>query len=203
MMLAVISWHLSVIVRRLAGGKLQHQAFVHIAENCSQDTNVVIPIMQHTLRELKKENPNIASTAFHQDNTGCYHSGNMLAACRLMEETTGIKVDRVDFSDPQGGKGACDRKVATIKSHVRRYINEGHDVVNAAQLRDAILSNEGVGGVRVAVVNAGGIKPLEPIKIVVIRTLNNFVFTDKGITVWKAYNIEEGKIVPWSKFKGK
>lgn len=198
-----ISWHLSVVVRRLTDGKLQHQAFVHIVENCSQDTSVVIPIMQHTLKELKTGNPNIVSASFRQDNAGCYHSGNMLAACRLMEETTGIKVDRVDFSDPQGGKGACDRKAATIKSHVRRYINEGHDVVNAAQLRDAILSHEGVRGVRVTVVDAGRIKPLKPLKIDGISTLNNFVLTDKGITVWKAYSIGEGKIVPWSKLKGK
>ena len=45
-----------------------------------------------------------------------------------MKAKTGIAVQRVDFSDPQGGKGSCDRKAATVKAHVRRYINEGHDV---------------------------------------------------------------------------
>jgi hypothetical protein len=60
--------------------------------------------MEHTHRELKTENPKITTAAFRQDNAGCYHSGNLLAACHLMEETTGIKVTRVDFSDPQGGK---------------------------------------------------------------------------------------------------
>ena len=48
-----------------------------------------------------------------------------------MGAATGIHVKRVDFSDPQGGKGPCDRKAATIKAHVRRYINEGHDVLTA------------------------------------------------------------------------
>ena len=52
-----------------------------------------------------------------------------------MKANTGIDVCRVDFSDPQGGKGACDRKAATIKAHVRRYVNEGHDVQNAEQLQ--------------------------------------------------------------------
>ena len=195
-----ISWHISVVVRRLADGKLQHQVFVHIVENCSQDTDVVIPMMQHILTNLKKENPNITSAAYRQDNAGCYP---MLAACCLMEETTGIKVLRVDFSDPQGGKGVCDRKAATIKCHVRRYINEGHDAVNAAQLRDAILSNSGVSGVRVALVDAGGIKHLKPIKIVGISTLNNFVIDNKEITVWKAYDIGKGKVIPWAKLNGK
>ena len=198
-----ISWHLSVVVRRRADGKLQHQVFVHIVENGNQDTDMVIPIMQHTLTELKKENPNITTAAYRQDNAGCYHSGPMLAACCLMEQTTSIKLHRVDFSDPQGGKGPCDRKAATIKCHVRRYINDGHDVVNATQLRDAILSNGGVSGVRVALVDAGGIKPLEPIKIVGISTLNNFVIDNKEITVWNAYDIGKGKIIPWAKLNGK
>ena len=56
-----------------------------------------------------------------------------------MEEATGIKVERVDFSDPQGGKGPCDRRAATMKAHVLRYINEGHDVVSANELKQAIM----------------------------------------------------------------
>ncbi len=31
-----------------------------------------------------------------------------------MEKATAIKVERVDFSDPEGSKGPCDRKAATI-----------------------------------------------------------------------------------------
>ena len=48
------------------------------------------------------------------------YSFTMLAACGLMEEATGIKVERVDFSDPQGGKCPCDRRAAAIKAHVLR-----------------------------------------------------------------------------------
>ena len=39
----------------------------------------------------------------------------MLSACRLMGAATGIHVQRVNFSDPQGGKGPCDRRAASIK----------------------------------------------------------------------------------------
>ena len=66
-----------------------------------------------------------------------------------MEQATGIKVERVDFSDPQGGKGPCDRGADTIKAHVLRYINEGHDVLTADDLKRAILSHGGGRGVRV------------------------------------------------------
>ena len=197
-----ISWHIIVVVRRPANGNLQHQAFVHIADNCSQDTSVVLAIIEHTLCELKKEQPHITTASLRQDNAGCYHSATMLAACHVMEKHTGINVRRVDFSDPQGGKGSCDRKAATIKAHVRRYINEGHDVLTATGLRDAILSNGGVRGVRVALVDAGGVKPIEPIKLDGVSTLNNFCYSDEGIQVWRAYKIGQGKVIPWSKLQG-
>ena len=54
--------------------------------------------------------------ALRQNNAGCYHSVTVLSACRLMGTATGIHVKRVDFSDPQGGKGACNRIAATIKT---------------------------------------------------------------------------------------
>ncbi|CAH3168535.1 unnamed protein product, partial [Pocillopora meandrina] len=60
-----------------------------------------------------------------------------------------IMQDRIDFSDPQGGKGAADRLAATCKNHVRTFINEGNDVTNAEQLKSALLSHRGVEGVRV------------------------------------------------------
>ena len=137
-----ISWYISVVVRRATDGKLGHQAFVHVAQNCSQDSKVVVSVINHILRTLKVEHPEIRRASFRQDNAGCCHSATLLAACRLMQQTTGIKVKRVDFSDPQGGKGPCDRKAATIKAHVRRFVDEGHDVLTATDLRDAILSNK-------------------------------------------------------------
>jgi len=47
---------------------------------------------------------------------------------------------RLDFSDPQAGRGACDRKVATIKAHMKIHLYEGNDIDNAAQMVDAMQS---------------------------------------------------------------
>ena len=77
----------------------------------------------------------------------------MLSAFRLMGEATGICVRRVDFSDRQGSKGPCDRRAATIKTHVWYYINEGHDVLTAHNFMEAMLSHGGMSGVRVALVS--------------------------------------------------
>ena len=87
----------------------------------------------------------------------------MLAACRSTGPATRIIVSRVDFSDPQGGKGPCDRRAATIKAHVRRFINEGHDVQIAEDLETAMLSAGGFTGIRVALDDSLGIKE-NPIK---------------------------------------
>jgi len=181
-----LSWHISVIVRTEMGRKIQHQAFVHIAKNCSQNSNIVEAIMEHILRDLKNEHPEITTAYFRQNNAGCYKSAAMLAAYPLMQKTTGINVRRVDFSDPLGGKGSCDRKAATIKAHVRHFINEGHDVLTADDLRDAILFNNGVCGVRVAVVNCEFLAPAQPVKWKGVGSINNLSYQDTGVTVWKA-----------------
>ena len=81
-----------------------------------------------------------------------------------MGAATGITLSRVDFSDPQGGKGPCDRKAAIIKAaHVRRFINEGHNVQTAEDLETVMLSGGGLTGIRVALVDSLEIKE-NPIK---------------------------------------
>ena len=88
----------------------------------------------------------------------------------------------VDFSDPQGGKGPADRMSATCKNHIRLYINEGHDVTMAEEMRAALLSHGRVDGVRVAVVKSQmETSPLEKAKIPGVNKLNNFQFDNEGI----------------------
>ena len=150
------------------------------------------------------EHPEIKFAALRQDNAGCYHSVAMLSACRLMGTATGIHVKRVDFSDPQGGKGPCDRKAATIKTYVRQYINESHDVLTAHDFKEAMLSHGGINGVRVTLVTDVLEKPQQEMTGCweVISIFNNFLYQEDCVTVWKAYNIEAGKNIPWSQLQG-
>ena len=198
-----LSWHLSVVARKV-DGRLQSQTFVHIIENCSQDTSAVVRILEHTLRTLKFEHPEITSAFLRQDNAGCYHNSVLLATCNAMKCKTGVRVRRVDFSDPQGGKGACDRKAASIKAHVRRHINEGHDVHNAKDFKDAMLSNGGLNGVRVALVDAAteGKCVLPQVKLAAVSSLNNFQYSEQGVTVWRAFQVGQGKLINQSQIEG-
>ena len=127
-----------------------------------------------------------------------------MASSFLIKFNTGISVHRVDFSDPQGGKGACDRKAATIKAHERRYVNEGHDVQNAQEFKTAMLSNGGVIRVRVAVVDVA-IPTWGPpqVKLDGVSMLNNFEFSSEVVTVWRAFDAGQGKQISKSKLHGK
>ena len=198
-----LSWHISVVARKV-DGKLQSQIFVHIIENCLQDTSAVVRILEHTLRTLKTEHPEITSAFLRQDNAGCYHNSVLLATCDVMKTKTGVTVRRVDFSDPQGGKGACDRKAATIKAHARRHINEGNDVQNSKEFEEAMLSNGGLNGVRVARVDvgAGGKWVLPQVKIPGVSSLNNFQYDEQGVTVWREFEVGQGKLIKQSEIEG-
>ena len=195
-----ISWHISVVFRRKSG-ELQSQAFIHIVQSCSQDSTAVILMMQHVLKTLKTEYPEINWAYLRQDNAGCYHCANTVLACQTMEQSTGIKVARLDFSDPQGGKGAADRLAATCKCHIRIYLNEGHDVTTAEEMREALLSHGGVEGVRVALLPSIN-QTVELQKIPGINKLNNFQFTDGSLQAWRAYGIGPGKSISREKVSG-
>ena len=99
--------------------------------------------MQHAANTGKAEHPEIVQACFRQDHARCYHCSNAVTALAYMEKEVGIKVLRVDFSDPQGGNGAADRRPTTCKCHLRIYINEGHNVSTAEEMKEALLSHEG------------------------------------------------------------
>jgi len=189
-----ISWHISVVYRRL-DGELQWQGFVHIVQSCSQGSSAVVSIIQHVLATLKHEHPDITNAYLRQDNAGCYHSSRTILACQEISATTGIQIVCVDFSDPQGGKGAADRLAATCKSHVRAFINEGNDVCTAADLRDALLSYGGLQGLRVVVEDGIAELPECAQTIPGITKLNNFEFQVGFLKCWNAYGIGCGKTI--------
>ena len=121
-----------------------------------------------------------------------------------MKSKTGVNVRRVDFRDSQGGKGACDRNAATIKAHIRRCINEGHDVQNAKDFKDAMLSNGGLNGVRVTLVDAGTERKcvLPQVKLAGVSSLNNFQYSKQGVNVWMAFQVGQGKLINQSQIEG-
>ncbi|XP_072025035.1 uncharacterized protein [Amphiura filiformis] len=77
-----------------------------------------------------------------QENAGCYHSAETILGMQKVAESAGVQIRRMDFSDPQGGKGPCDRRAASLKAHIRIHINEGHNVEDALEMKSAIEAIE-------------------------------------------------------------
>ena len=77
-----ISWHISVVTRK-NNRWYKSQSFVHVVENTSQDSSVVLRITENTLRSLKEANPTIDSALIfliflRQDDAECYHNSALI-----------------------------------------------------------------------------------------------------------------------------
>ena len=146
-----ISWHISVAMRKNASDETEMLTFVHCFESCIQDSSSVLAILDDVFNQLKQIMPEVNSAYLRQDNAGCYHCAPTLLNVHQVARKYGISLKRVDFSDPQGGKGLCDRKAATINSHMRIFLNSGHDIETALQMMTAIESSGGIAGISVTV----------------------------------------------------
>lgn len=188
-----LSWHVSVCHRKV-GGRLETQTFIHILQTGLQDSTAVVLIMDHVLRSLKKQHPEIARSFFRQDNAGCYHSAQTILSMDILPKRSGIQVNHVDFSDPQGGKGSYDRKASQIKSHVKSYVNEGHSVTNIEELKQAIESRGGISGVRVTVVIVHT-KSSKSYKLEGVSNVNNSKFTNGIFAAFRAPGVRLNQVL--------
>ena len=195
------SWHVSAVITKQAPEKFHVECFVHLLDNCTQDSFAVASIIEHLLETIKKEFPEIKNVYLRSDNAGCYHSGPLLLSLPSIGQRSRINVLRYDYSEPQSGKDICDRKTAPMKAHIRRWVNEKHDVITAEDMKTALESHGGLKGVRAAVVELNSGREIAANKIPGISTLNNFSFEEDGVRVWRAFNIGPGKFLSYNELE--
>ena len=123
--------------------------FVHVYQTCNQDSCAVLSIMKDVIQKLKSQLPQLKTVFYRQDNAGCYHCGATIVGASFAGCCSVVSVKRMDFSYPQGGKGPCDRKAASIKTHMRVYLNQGSNIDTVKEMVHAIQSLGGVPGVDV------------------------------------------------------
>ena len=115
---------------------------------------------------------------------------------KLWRERHGVEFKRYDFSDPQSARMF---PISSIKTHLRRWVNEGHDITTAEKMRIVLEFREGVRGCRFSVVVIDKSTQNSQVrKIPGISFLNSFIFFDVGIRAWKTYQIGEGHFYPYS-----
>lgn len=106
--------------QRKADERLEAQTFIHVLESDLQDSETVVLIMEHVLRSLKEQHPEITALYFREDNAGCYPSSCTFSfSTRVLSTRRGVQVKQIDFSDSQGRKGFCDWKAAQVNAHVK------------------------------------------------------------------------------------
>lgn len=186
-----LSWHISTVISSDPdkAGSLELQSFAHLFVTCRQDWFAVSSMIENTLEMIKTQKPHITHVYLRSDEAGCYHNNSLIAAAKDIGQRVGITVCRYDFSEPQYGKDVCDRILCPMKTCIRRYCNEGHDILTAADMRRA-LSERPVKGTSASVCVVDETKKtLEVNKIEGFSKLHNIQFEEKGIRVWRSYGV--------------
>lgn len=114
------------------------QTFIHIFEKCNQDWFAVSSILECLVLQLVKISPDLKEIFLKSDNAGCYHNASLLINASAITARGGLTLRNYSFSEAHSGKDVCDRKIAPLKAHVTRYLNEG--TVTIVQYQPAIAA---------------------------------------------------------------
>ena len=191
-----LSWHISTVISSDPdkAGSQEQQSFAHLFDTCRQDWFAVSSIIENILGVINTQKTHVTQVYLRSDEVGCYHNNSLITAARDIDQRVGITVCRYDFSEPQYGMDVCDRILCPMKTYIRRYCNEGHDILTAADMRRA-LSERPVKGTSACVCVVDETKTLEVSKIEGFSKLHNIQFEEKGIRVWRRYGVGRGKEV--------
>ena len=124
----------------------QTRTFIHLFDECNQNWLNVASIIEDLPTTVKQKGSRLNVVFLRSDNAGCYHCAFLLPSLPSLGQRVGVRIARYDFSEAQAGKDICDRRAVALKSHIRRYINEGNDVKTANDMKAAIDSHGGVKG---------------------------------------------------------
>ena len=136
------NWHVgAVITKKDLDDKYEVECFIHLINTCNQNSFAVASVLEHLLQTIKQERPEIKQAFLRSDNAGCYQNEPLLLSLQYLGQRTGVSILRYDYSDPQAGKDICDRKTAPMKAHIKRWVNEKHDVITSEDMKQALESH--------------------------------------------------------------
>ena len=192
-----ISWHISSVITRSQSDTIEVTSYAHLFDQCTQDWFAVTSIIEDLITQLKAKNQMLNTVFIRSDEAGCYHNNYLIAALKDISKRVGVTIEGYYYSEPQAGKDICDRILCPMKHDIRTYSNEGHDVLTAVHMRDALLEHP-VKGTTAAVTMVDESK-----KTLSIKTIQDFIsyhsfsYEHSGVRVWKSYGIGQGKSIPY------
>ena len=196
-----MSWHVSsVVTRDSKTEKIIVLSYAHLLDSCSQDWYAVASILENLLENVKVHFPEVKTVFLRSDEAGCYKSNNLVAAVKDIGHRVGITVEGYDYSEPQQGKDICDRVLCPMKAAIRRYCAEGHDILNASDMRNALKERPVKGTTAAVGILDTSSQNLKVNKIKYFSELHNFRYEKTGLRMWKAYDVGPGKLISWDSF---
>ena len=85
-----------------------------------------------------------------------------------------------------------------MKAAVKRYCNEGHDILMAQDMQTALKERPVRGTTAGVFCTNDKFITLKLKKIPNFSALHNFEFTSRGLRMWKAFKIGAGKLIAWN-----
>ncbi|CAG2210915.1 unnamed protein product [Mytilus edulis] len=185
-----LPWHITMAFRK-SDEVIESLGFVHIFQSqIAQDSLTTAAIIIDVINCIQTMKGSNLSFHLWSDNAGCYKSSEMMA---LLLQNGNIA--SYDFCESQNGKGPCDRTGATLKSAIRRFINQGNDVLTAFAMKKGIETTMKKVKYRVSVVEYNPPKKTAFKGIPAIGSYSNFQFEEQGIRVWKAHGVGPGLLI--------
>lgn len=194
-----MNWHVSSVVTKDGRSNLQVVYFAHLFDSCTQDWFAVVSLLESLIQAIKEQvDPQLKRVFLRSDEAGCYHNVNLYAAAKDVVERMNITVERYDHSEPQFGKDITDRIICPMKGCLRRYCNEGNNIVSAEDMHKALKTRSVRGTTAAVCAVQESSQNLSLKKLKGFSAFHNVRYEHNGLRVWKAFGIGEGKLIPWN-----
>jgi hypothetical protein len=193
-----MNWHVSSVVTKDEHGNLQVFYFAHLFDSCTQDWYAVTSILESLIKAIKDQvDPLLKKVFLRSDEAACYHNVNLYAAAKDVGQRMGVTVEGYDHSEPQFGKDITDRIICPMKGCLRRYCNEGNNILSSEDMHKALKSRPVKGTTAAVCVINEKSQDLKVKKIKGFSAFHNVRYEDNGLRVWKAFGVGKGRLIQW------
>ncbi len=196
-----INWHVSSVVTKGKYDSFQVSYFAHLFDHCTQDWFAVMSLLESLIQAIQEQvvDPLLKKVFLRSDEAGCYHNANLYAAAKNVGDRLGVTVEAYDHSEPQFGKDITDPIICPMKGCLRRYCNEGNNILSANDMYDALKSRPVRGTTAAVCIMSENSQDLKVRKVKGFSAFHNFRYEKDGLRVWKAFGVGEGKLILWNK----
>lgn len=151
---------------------------------------------------LHESHPHLREVYLRSDNAGCYHCTPLLACLWKLRNELFVTIREYDFSEAQSGKDLCDLRTGSGRMHILNYINEGNNVTNVFEMKDALEIHGGGRNTFTSIIDVDmSTQPVLSGQFQIhISQYNNFTFIDSGILAFKYYGFGE-QLIPCEKLE--